>query len=251
METIFIGKNFVELKEIPSTNDWCDAQSGVPLPEGTVVWAHSQTAGKGQRGNTWLAAPGQNLTFSLILHPTFLQPGEVFYLNKLLSCALFEALTLFLPQSKIQIKWPNDLLVNGKKVCGMLLRNQFDSSRIKRSVIGIGLNVNQIEFPPEIRASATSLKLSSGLDFDLKSSLMTCLSFIEKEYMALRAGKRPSLDRRYLAQLYGYQEPTLVKIGGKLQTIIPVGVDSHGRLAVEQGGKLSYFGMKEIEFQLQ
>ena len=104
MNTLFIGKNFVELGEVESTNTFASQLLQSNTPEGTVVLAALQTAGRGQQGSSWSAEPHLNLTFSLILFPHFLAPRQIFLLNKLIACALRETLAALLPEAVVQVK---------------------------------------------------------------------------------------------------------------------------------------------------
>ena len=248
MNTLFVGKVFHRLSAIGSTNDWLGDRIGEDLPEGTVVQAEHQTAGKGQSGNHWRADPGLNLTFSIFLKPTFIGPNEVFYLNKVVSCALHKVLQTLLPTEEVHIKWPNDLLINRRKVAGMLTENQFAGTKLKTSIIGVGLNVNQHDFPEADYGRATSLSLEAGRPMDREEVLHAVLEAIEAEYFGLKAGRREALDRNYLQHLWAYQEVTDLKIEGKEQQAIVTGVDPFGRLAVQIGNGLRYFQVKEVEF---
>jgi BirA family biotin operon repressor/biotin-[acetyl-CoA-carboxylase] ligase len=131
---------------------------------GDVIWAKHQTAGKGQRGKTW-EDNAENLKISLIIHPQI--PAEhQFALSMLTAVTIIEFLTETLPSScSIAVKWPNDIYINDKKACGILIENVFRGMKWAFSVIGIGLNVHQMHFPENLK-NATSLKKESGMDFD-------------------------------------------------------------------------------------
>lgn len=248
MNTLFIGKIFYRMPVVDSTNDWLTARLVENPPEGMVVVADDQTAGKGQSGNRWWGEPGQNLTLSFLLHPRFLVPREIFYLNKLVSVALQKVIAAMLPDAEVHIKWPNDLLVNRRKVAGMLTENQFSGTKVKSSVIGIGVNINQQLFPEESYGRATSLAVVAERSFDRDEVMEKLLQAIEAEYLALKAGRRDALDRSYLGNLWGYQEKIRMRIDGEEQSVVLVGVDAVGQLAVEMEGKLRYFQVKEVEF---
>lgn len=118
MQTLFIGQNRINLDEVDSTNTYAIAMlKSVKLPEGSLIITKKQTAGRGQRGNTWLAEQGVNLTFSVVLHPKFLSQENHFYLSMISSLAVFKALTecLNLSQADIKVKWPNDILVRKRR----------------------------------------------------------------------------------------------------------------------------------------
>lgn len=146
------------LNSVDSTNSEALRRIG-ELPSGTVLAAREQTAGRGQRGNTWFSEPGKNLTFSVVLKfpAGFLAAGDAFLLNCLCSVSVADFLSGFgVPAS---VKWPNDIFVGGRKICGMLLENGLIGSFVAHSVMGIGMNVFQTEFP---LVNATSLALALG-----------------------------------------------------------------------------------------
>ena len=243
--TLFLGKNVVFVPECPSTNDL--AATLLPLAstvEGTVVITNHQTAGRGQRGNTWHAEPGQNLTFSLILKPTFLPVKDQFYLTVVITLGIYDFLkakTLEL----VQIKWPNDILANEKKICGILIENQVQNRVITSSIVGIGLNVRQENFA---LSSATSLKKITGNNYSLVDEFQLLISFIEVRYLLLRQSKQNELLRDYLQVLYRIN----IKHNFKSQeaefegTIL--GVDSIGRLQVSTTTGVRTFDLKEIQY---
>ncbi|MEZ4777476.1 MAG: biotin--[acetyl-CoA-carboxylase] ligase [Bacteroidia bacterium] len=247
-ETIFTGKNRIDLPEIPSTNNYAYALLASQPPEGTLITTINQTQGKGQKGNVWSVRPGQNLTFSVIFYPEFLTPDKVFMLSKVASLAVRDAISKFLPMEDIWIKWPNDILLNRKKVAGILIENQLEGMGIRSTIIGIGLNVNQLIFPPEIEDRAVSMRKYHPHDLDLEKVLQQLLFDLESWYLAIRNGSAETANRAYFSHLYGYQEPVEMKIQNRKITASIAGVSPGGKLAVQFGEKLQYFDFKEIEF---
>lgn len=250
MNTLFIGKNFILLPEVDSTNTAAASLLESRPIEGTIVRAMVQTAGKGQMGNRWESMKGENLTFSLILYPNFLGSKQIFVLNKIVACALRDTVAEFLPHAEVLLKWPNDILVNRKKVAGILIENTIENFRFKSSIIGIGLNVNQLDFGPELESSAVSLAKAAGFSFDLDAVLNSFFVKFEARYLALRAGRTEQVEADYLQNLYGYQTDILAEIGGDKKQIHIVGVGADGRLALQEAGKLYFYGLKEIRFCL-
>ncbi|MEM6806414.1 MAG: biotin--[acetyl-CoA-carboxylase] ligase [Bacteroidota bacterium] len=247
-ETLFTGKHEIRLEEIPSTNTYAQEILKENMPEGTLVLAYKQSAGRGQKGNVWLTEAGLNLTFSLIFYPKFLQAKQVFLLSKITSIALRETLVDFLPMEELAIKWPNDMLLNEKKVAGILIENQLERSRIGSSVIGVGLNVNQASFPPEIQHKATSMFQAKGEKFDTEAVLQAFLSRLEGLYLELKNQGSTKIDQLYVRHLYGYQEELRFTTESGAFTGMIVGVDEIGRLAIAIGQELRYFDFKEISF---
>ncbi|MFM2375187.1 MAG: hypothetical protein RLZZ165_284 [Bacteroidota bacterium] len=250
MNTLFVGKNFVSLGMVDSTNTFANQLLEINPAEGTVVIAQHQTAGKGQQGSTWSAEPSLNLTFSLILYPRFLAPRQIFLLNKLIACALWDTLAAMLPEGGVEIKWPNDILARRRKIAGILIETSLDRDSIRSAIIGIGLNVNQMTFSGQLHGAATSMALQAGKTFDAQAVLSDLLERIEARYLAIRAGRHEGVERAYLERLYAYQEDTLIEIAGQRLTVHVVGIDPDGRLAVQRDGKLYFYGVKEIRFCL-
>ena len=135
----------IRLKEATSTNsvlhDWL---ANEPLPEGSVVVAEDQTAGRGQVGNHWEAEPGQNLTFSLVIYPTCLQAKEQFLISQIAALSVKQTLEAYV--QPIRVKWPNDVYWQDRKICGMLIENDLLGCTIATSILGIGININQAQF---------------------------------------------------------------------------------------------------------
>lgn len=240
-----MGKNLVFMPECHSTNthalQLCQQKQSV---EGTVVITNNQTAGRGQRGNTWEAEPGTNLTFSLILKPTFLLASEQFMLNRAVSLGIADFLRSQLPKA-VKIKWPNDMLVQEKKICGVLIENVIQGSGLSAAVVGIGLNINQHRFS---NARATSLHLQTGILYDLSTMLDELLHCLEVYWLMLREGRHETLNELYLEQLYAKEETRLFKAGTEVFEGAITGVDAVGRLVINTAFGERVFGMKEVEF---
>ena len=235
------------LPVIPSTNDYALELLRSERPEeGTVVQAQSQTRGRGQRGARWVAEPGRNLTVSVILYPTFLDPQRQFGLSKAMALAVADCVASLtgLPPS---IKWPNDLILAGRKVAGLLIENRLLAGRVDASVVGIGLNVNQVSFPPNL-SDAGSLLSVTGRELDLEHALATLHAAAIERYGELRAGSAAT-DEDYLSLLYGRGQEHGFAAGDRSFRGAIEGVDQEGRLLVrESGGALRAYRAKEIVF---
>ncbi len=244
-KTLFIGKKMHYLPSCQSTNDEAAdlLRQGQAL-EGTVVITDHQTAGRGQRGNRWLSKPGENFTLSLILCPRFLAANEQFRLNIAVSLGVFDFLAHYF-DSSLTIKWPNDIYVKNQKLGGMLIENTLQGNRVESSIIGIGLNINQLDFE---EGRATSLRLATGKEYALDELLPDLLSAIEKNYLLLRNRKYDFLKTRYLQHIFRYQERHLFQRGGEEVEGIIIGVAETGHLAVQINNKLEYFDFKEISY---
>ncbi|HZH54242.1 MAG TPA: biotin--[acetyl-CoA-carboxylase] ligase [Sphingobacteriaceae bacterium] len=247
----FIGRNRITLASIPSTNDFLKDQlsKSTPFPEGTVIMAVDQFSGKGQQGAVWQSEPGKNLTFSLLLYPTGPSASQPFLLNVAIGLALTDVLESILsPMEHIHVKWPNDIFVNRKKIAGILIENSFIGTRWKLSVIGIGINVNQVHFPPEISTKLCSLKQLIHQDFDLRALLDVLCMRIEDRYLAFKSGQQTELLAAYYEKLYQFGEVHTYWIDGVPVRGKIVGVTSEGRLQLDFNGHLVDFGIKELSF---
>ena len=189
--TVFIGKNLIFMPECHSTNTFALnlCQQNSKPADGTVVIAAYQSAGRGQRGNTWIVEPGKNLTFSVILFPTFISPAEQFQLQVFTSLAVYDYL-IQKGISHVSIKWPNDIIINDKKVCGMLVENQLMGNNITATVVGVGLNVNQTHFSND---GPTSLSQVTTNEYELNDELHNLLHALEVRYLQMRQGHATSL----------------------------------------------------------
>jgi len=186
-----------------------------------------------------------NLTFSFVLKPTFLSARELFFLNMAISLGLYDYLSGLL-DADVQVKWPNDLLVAGKKVCGILIENSVQGTSVSASVVGVGLNVNQEQFE---HPRAASIRTFSGRTHALQDVLDELLPALERRYLQLREGKRAELTASYYAGLYGFGEEKMYRAvdNGKEFVGKIVGVDEIGRVRIESGEGERAFGLKEVE----
>lgn len=216
------------------------------IPSGTVLAARSQTAGRGQRGNTWFTEPGKNLTFSVVLKDLGLKASDSIRLNALTSVAVASLLEHYGVQPVI--KWPNDIYVSGRKICGMLIENTLDGAMLGASVVGIGININQREFPQ--LANATSLALCTGKDEALEEVLAVFLEIFEGMLPRLDS---PELWERYASRLYRlgktaryYDILREEEFEGVIQ-----GVEPDGRLCIlDAGGERRHYRFKEVSYIL-
>jgi BirA family transcriptional regulator, biotin operon repressor / biotin---[acetyl-CoA-carboxylase] ligase len=243
--TLFMGQHLFFLPVCESTNS--EAQQLLiknKATEGCLVLTDEQTQGRGQRGNSWEAAPGKNITLSVILSPVFLAVRHQFYLNMAVSLAVLDLLReQGLAQAKV--KWPNDLYFEDKKLGGILIENTVNSTTIQHSIVGIGLNINQLHFGID---SATSLAAVIGTQLDVKRLVARLMEMLEKRYLELRGGKLDKLKFEYLQGLYRYQEAHAFVVGETRVTGQITGIDEDGRLAVEIDRELRYFAFKEIAY---
>jgi BirA family biotin operon repressor/biotin-[acetyl-CoA-carboxylase] ligase len=214
------------------------------IPSGTVIAAREQTAGRGQRGNTWFTEPGKNLTFSIVLKPEGLAAGDAHLLNYLASVAVAEFLDGY--GVSCCIKWPNDIYIGRKKICGILVENSLSGGCVAASVIGIGININQTQFPQ--LANATSLGLVTGREYVLEDCLEAFMAVFEswQPHLSSLSGAYTSrlfqkgVQARYVDYLLGNEEFT-----GTIR-----GVSQDGRLIIHDGATERLYRFKEVGYIL-
>ena len=217
----------VKFDTLESTNKYCEALDLAEVEDFTCYWALAQTAGIGQRGNCWHSAPGLNLTFSLVLKPTWLPADRQFHLTQALSLAIVDLLSTFLFPFSTLIKWPNDIYVDSKKICGTLTSARLAGDHIATAICGIGLNVNETDFPDWL-PNPTSLSLLTGQQYELEPLLRNLLQHIERRYNALRDGA--DLNDEYLNLLLNRGLPAQYLYHDRQITATIDGVDPFGRL---------------------
>ena len=247
--TLFVGKVFIDLPRVDSTNEYAIGLLTKSTPsEGTVISTFEQTAGRGQIGSHWESQAGQNISLSVILFPRFLRPAEQFYLTQVISLALCDVLQPLL-KGDVQIKWPNDIYVNDRKITGILIQSTLNSSGIQSSVIGIGINVNQVQFSSDL-PNPTSLKLETGQNFDLYQIIEELCAKLEGRYLQLKSRRFSVIHQSYLELLYGWKkERSFRKPGGLPFKGHILGTDVSGRLQIKSSsGSIETFSLKEIQF---
>ncbi|MHB1686056.1 MAG: biotin--[acetyl-CoA-carboxylase] ligase [Ignavibacteriaceae bacterium] len=179
LDTEIIGRNFIYSEEVESTNSLLLNKSNKFNADGTVLLAEKQSKGRGRKERIWYSAKGQNLTFSILLTNKKYFGKKFNLLNFAASLSVaFSIENLF--QLKMELKWPNDVLVNGKKICGILLESTSQGSKIERVVIGIGLNVNQALFQGSFNLDPTSIRLEVGEIVEREKLLAELLNSFEE-----------------------------------------------------------------------
>lgn len=246
MELFLITK-----QELKSTNEtMSDLLMQCPsLVEGTVLRAVCQTAGKGQVGNCWESEDGKNLTFSLLLRPSFLDIQKHFSLSMAISLGIVDYLKSQ-GISDVKIKWPNDIYVGGKKICGILIENVISGREIDTCTVGIGLNVNQKKFLSDA-PNPVSLAMVIGKEFDLEEAMRNLFTRLNARYEMLRNNNLDKLKNDYISSLYRYKEFHSYKIAetGEVMPLKIVDVKHDGTLVTITETSDKYeFVFKEIEF---
>jgi len=224
-----IGKSITELDSVDNTNNYiAKAIEGGEYRWGTAIMAHFQSDGRGQRGASWQSAKGKNLTFSFALPLEDFDSRAFFNVSRIISLALVNTLRQ-LNAEKVQIKWPNDILVDRKKVAGILIENKL--SKNPAAICGIGLNVNQTEFID--LPQATSLSLQRSQSFDLPQIFNLLLINLNKEWSALSSGDFRNLKADYDRELFSLNENIDYEVNGEMRTGLIVGTTADGRLIIK------------------
>ncbi len=240
--------HYIKVSQTASTNTYL-SRLAATLPGGTVIYTPSQTAGRGQKGNSWESEDGKNLTFSLLLKRPPVKARDQFYLSEAAAIAVVEALTEEAGQG-FSVKWPNDVYWHDKKVCGMLLENSLDGSDIARCIVGIGINVNQERFLSDA-PNPVSLINITGHEHDLMALLKRVCSSIEQLVDSLGDDNaRIDLHQRYMAALYRndgkiypYEDATGHRFMASIASIAPDGTLT---LLHEDGTRHDYL-FKEVK----
>ena len=233
METLFIGRTRIELDKIDSTNNYsARILQDQRLPEGTLIRANYQTGGRGQRGHNWESEPNMNLLCSIVLYPVFLGIQDQFLLNKTIALAVFNTVNEMLPGSLLSIKWPNDILLEGRKLSGILIENTIAGSQIVSSLAGVGINLNQTEFH-DTTANAISLKQEMNQTIDVEEIVANFCKQLEIVYLQLKFGNHQKLEQDYQNALWKKDELVDFRLEGKQFPAIVKRIDKQGRLVVK------------------
>ena len=209
--------------------------------------AVDQYGGRGQKGAVWQSEPGKNLTFSLLLTPTFLDPKRQFVLTAAISLAVARWLET-LTQTAIAIKWPNDIYVGDRKIGGILIENILKGKTWKSAVVGIGINVNQTVFPHDIQERTTSVKQILHRDCQVPELLTDLCKHIEQAYHALKAEHFDAVLADYEQRLYRRNELHPYLVDGINVSGVLRGVSETGRLRIDFNGHYVDFDIKELAF---
>lgn len=250
--SLFIGNNLIWLESVDSTNLFAAKLAAEGCAEGTAVIAEEQTAGRGQMGTHWHATKGKNLTTSIVLRPTFLEAKCQWKLSQAVSLAIWDFLAGCLPDADthLRIKWPNDLYWNHQKLGGILIENGLKGYHIGHSIVGIGLNINQLNYPAEICTKSTSLALVVGKVFELDALPSALFDCLERRYLSLRAAQHEALERDYLRVMY--QRGEVFKYQHTATSEIFEGQISHttpeGRIVISTASGSKEFGFKEVTY---
>jgi len=240
------GRNIIILDEVDSTNNYAKQLVSDGTENGTVVLAHFQTRGKGQPGNFWESEAEKNLLTSVILNPGFLEAARQFLISKIVSLSLLDLLE---PEvENVSIKWPNDIYIESRKVAGILIENAIKGSTLDYSVVGIGLNLNQLEFKSNA-PNPVSLQQLNGKTYNVQDTLKAFLNHFRKWYRLLESGHFQQIDSAYLNHLFGFNQWRNFRKDNQVFDARIAGVGEFGQLQLEdRSGKITEYMFKEVEY---
>lgn len=229
-----IGNTFIELAEIDSTNTYAMKQIQAKVAEhGTAYFAHNQTNGKGTRGKSWHSETGNNIILSVVLNINWLSVRNQFLLSAWAALAVFDFLSKYV-QNGIKIKWTNDIYIDNSKIAGILIENKVKGNKLQWAVVGIGININQINFDSTL-SKATSLALVTNKKYDallLSKELCFCL---EKRFQSLINKDANGLINDYNKNLFKLNEVVKLKKDNLLFNCTIKKVTKTGFLVVNNG----------------
>lgn len=242
VDTKWAGKNVIYYDETDSTNNRAKEAGNNKEPHGTLFVADMQMAGKGRRGRVWKSPSGSSIYMTILLYPD-IPPVKAPQLTLIMAIAVAEGIRE-VTGLETKIKWPNDIVVNGKKICGILTEMSTEIDYINHVVIGIGINVNMESFPEDIAKTATSLRIEAGKEFRRFELIAAIMEHFEKAYEAVcEAGSLEPIMEDY--------NRLLVNCGRRVRVLEPeheydalaLGIDKTGELQVEceDGSRKSVF----------
>ena len=244
-----MSHTYHHFEKLDSTNAYLQRQQSECDIRNWVVGADEQTAGKGMGSNGWESEVGKNLTFSLAVDMSFLPAERQFLLSEAVPLGIVEVLDTVLPADKISIKWPNDLVYENRKLAGILINSTIKANMMDVSIIGIGLNVNQMQFQ-DWPTHPISLKMITGQTYDLQPLMEQIADRILIKVEQLKSGPS-SIEQEYLKRLFRYRTWADYEVDGKVLRLFMTGIDVFGRLQLVDEAQQSYsFDINEIKFVL-
>ena len=240
-----IGNQVIKVSSVDSTNNYAaKLLNQTKVPFGTVIMAHYQTNGKGQRNTIWSSNGGDNLLMSVLLDLSFIPSEKIFFLSKSIALAI-RAAVVDVIGIESHLKWPNDVLIDNKKIAGVLIENQWKKSNIVSSVVGVGLNVNQVDFQESF--SATSLKKITNKNYNVDNILKVLCKKLNKYYDQLASLKYDNIDLEYHQHLVNNNKFCEFEENNMVFSAKVKGVNQQGELMLEfTNGDVKSYGLKQI-----
>lgn len=229
LHTTIVGRRLLHYRSLPSTMDLARKLAGGGIEEGAVVLCDEQTEGRGRQGRRWFASPSSSILMSVIFRPTVEQLPQI---NMLASLAI--VLTVERAAGlKSAVKWPNDVLINGRKVAGILVENIFHGQDLRASIVGVGLNVSlDVGAHPEIASIATSLSAEAGRPFSRDDVLRTLLQEMDALYQAARQDQ--DIYQRWLPHVETLGKTVRVRSGRSVEEGLAQSVNADGSITLRR-----------------
>lgn len=246
---MIIGSKIIFRENLPSTNTYIGKLlRDETLPEGTIVHTNYQSAGRGQSGNRWESEDGKNLLISILIFPSMIKPVNQFVISMAISLGICDFLNSQIPGCTI--KWPNDIYFNNDKIAGILIENSIMHDQIESTIVGIGININQVIFLSDA-SNPVSLKLITGISYDLTKCLNQLTSDLDKRYKQVISESFELIRNEYFSKLYRRNEWFNYSDQEGIFSGRIISVTEAGRLQIEKESGLSEdYSFKEIEFIL-
>lgn len=253
MRTSVIGQRLIELGSVDSTNKYAaDLLESGSAVHGTVILAHEQTHGRGQRGRIWHSGSGLDIALSVVILPNDMRANDQFSLSAATALAVHDVVAAAMRagvahrKDSVRIKWPNDVLIDRRKVAGILIKNELVGGLVQNSVLGIGINVNSDELHADF--NATSLRMELGFSLD-RMELVELLCQRLEHHLALIGKDDDLLLDRFVELLWSRNRFTDLELDGMPITGRPIGVEPSGRLILEdETGAVAAYGTERLRF---
>ncbi len=253
LQTLFTGRQVTVLKTVESTNTYLNnLLSQHRLPEGAVILAEEQTSGRGLANERWLSEAGKNLLMSVVFYPSFLSTQNLFVLSKAFSLGVYDFVNDLLSNAFqneiVKIKWPNDIYVGDKKLCGMLIENSIRNPNINHTLLGIGLNVNQEVFPAMLQ-NPVSLKKILGKELEIDTCFSALCNALESRYLQLKSGHGEQVNEDYVNALFRFGEFHEYESGHTRFKAKMTAIADDGKIFLKrENGLIEKYDFKEVKF---
>jgi len=229
LKTAIVGRNILYYRTLPSTMDFAKRLAKEGIGEGVVVLCDEQTEGRGRQGRKWFAASSSSILMSVVFRPTLEQLPQ---LNMLASLAIVLTIEK-VARIKSTIKWPNDVLIDGKKIAGILMENAFEGAALQAAIVGVGLNISlDVSAYPEISSIATSLSAKDGRDFNRDDILRTLLQEMDTLYQAVR--RNDDVYHQWLPHVETLGKTVRIKSGKSVEEGLAQSIGPDGSLTLRR-----------------
>ena len=229
LKTAIVGRNILYYRTLPSTMDFAKRLAKEGIGEGVVVLCDEQTEGRGRQGRKWFAASSSSILMSIVFRPALKQLPQ---LNMLASLAIVLTIEK-VAGTKSTIKWPNDVLIDGKKIAGILMENAFEGAALQAAIVGVGLNISlDVSAYPEISSIATSLSAKDGRDFNRDDILRTLLQEMDTLYQAVR--RNDDVYHQWLPHVETLGKTVRIKSGTSVQEGLAQSINPDGSLTLRR-----------------